>query len=128
MAPQPIENALKTDRFIAQSMVIGDRRNYISALVVPQADVLLPWAVEHGIDGDLESLCSNPAVHAHYDAILEAKMASFSRYERIRKFTLIPTEFSQEKNELTPTLKLKRRVLLAEYAEIIDRMYSPTGG
>ncbi len=128
VAPQPIENALKTDRFVAQAMVIGDRRNFISALVVPQADVLEPWAAENDIDGDLEILCSNPTVLAHFEAILAAKMASFSRYERIKKFTLIPDEFSQVDNELTPTLKLKRRVLLAKYAEVIDRMYTSATG
>ena len=124
VAPQPIENALKTDRFIAQAMVIGDRRNFISALVVPQAEVLESWAAERGIDGNLETLCSDPVVHSHFETILEARMASFSRYERVRKFTLIPDEFLQVADELTPTLKLKRRVLSARYAAIIDRMYA----
>ncbi len=124
VAPQPIENALKTDRFIAQAMVIGDRRNFISALVVPQRDVLQPWADEQGLEGDLDELCANPSVHSHYEKIVDSKMASFSRYERVRKFTLVPDEFSQDADELTPTLKLKRRVLLEKYAEIIDRMYA----
>jgi long-chain acyl-CoA synthetase len=123
VAPQPIENALKTDPFVAQAMVIGDRRNFISALVVPQPDVLLPWAEEQGFEGDLGELCANPAVYSHFEAIIDSKMASFSRYERVRKFTLVADEFSQEADELTPTLKLKRRVLLAKYAVIIDRMY-----
>jgi long-chain acyl-CoA synthetase len=123
VAPQPIENALKTDRFIAQAMVIGDRRNFISALVVPQPDVLQPWAEAQGLGGDLKDLCANPSVHAHYEGIVDAKMASFSRFERIRRFTLVPDEFTQEAGELTPTLKLKRRVLLAKYAAIIDQMY-----
>ena len=124
VAPQPLENALKTDPFIAQAMVIGDRRNFISALVVPQPDVLQPWAEEQGIEGDLRELCASPAVHAHYTSILDAKMASFSRYERVKKFTLVPDEFTQEADELTPTLKLKRRVLLAKYTAVIDRMYA----
>ncbi len=124
VAPQPIENALKTDPFIAQAMVIGDRRNFISALVVPQPDVLQPWAEEQGIEGDLSELCASPAVYSHFEAIIDSKMASFSRYERVRKFTLVPDEFSQEADELTPTLKLKRRVLSAKYAAIIDRMYA----
>jgi long-chain acyl-CoA synthetase len=123
VAPQPIENALKTDRFIAHAMVVGDRRNFISAVLVPQPDVLQPWAEAQGLGGDLEDLCANPLVHAHYEGIVEAKMASFSRYERVRRFTLVPDEFTQEAGELTPTLKLKRRVLLAKYAEIIDQMY-----
>jgi long-chain acyl-CoA synthetase len=123
VAPQPLENALKTDQFIAQAMVIGDQRNFISALIVPQAEVLEAWAAGRGLGGDLVALCSNPAVRDHYREIVNAKMNAFSRYERVREFTLVPREFTQEAGELTPTLKLKRRVLLAKYADLIDRMY-----
>jgi long-chain acyl-CoA synthetase len=123
VAPQPIENALKTHEFIAQAMVIGDRRNFVSALIVPQAEVLESWARDQNIDGDLPTLCRDQRVIAHYQAAVEAKMASFSRYESVRKFTLVPDEFSQEAGELTPTLKLKRRVLLAKYADVINQMY-----
>jgi long-chain acyl-CoA synthetase len=123
VAPQPIENALKTHEFIAQAMVIGDRRNFISALIVPQAEVLESWARDNGIVGDLPALCRDHRVIDHYQAAVEAKMASFSRYESVRRFTLIPDEFSQEAGELTPTLKLKRRVLLAKYADVINQMY-----
>ena len=104
-------------------MVIGDRRNFVSALIVPQAEVLESWARDQNIDGDLPTLCRDQRVIAHYQAAVEAKMASFSRYESVRKFTLVPDEFSQEAGELTPTLKLKRRVLLAKYADVINQMY-----
>jgi long-chain acyl-CoA synthetase len=128
VAPQPIENALKTHEFIAQAMVIGDRRNFISALIVPQAEVLESWAGDKGIDGDLATLCCDQRVIDHYQSVVEAKMGGFSRYESVRKFTLVPDEFSQEAGELTPTLKLKRRVLLAKYADAIDQMYPETTG
>jgi len=128
VAPQPIENALKTHEFIAQAMVIGDRRNFISALIVPQAEVLESWARDNGIAGDLPILCRDQKVIDHYQAAVEAKMGGFSRYESVRKFTLVPEEFSQEAGELTPTLKLKRRVLLAKYADLIDQMYPKTTG
>jgi long-chain acyl-CoA synthetase len=128
VAPQPIENALKTHEFIAQAMVIGDRRNFISAIIVPQAEVLESWAGEKGIDGDLATLCRDQRVIDHYRAAVEARMGAFSRYESVRKFTLVPDEFSQEAGELTPTLKLKRRVLLARYADVIDQMYPKTTG
>ncbi len=126
VAPQPLENSLKTDQFIAQAMVIGDQRNFISAVIVPQAEVIEAWAADNGIDGDLVSLCRHPKVYEHLQQLIEAKMENFSRYERIKKFTLVPDEFSQEAGELTPTLKLKRRVLLAKYADVIDQMYSDT--
>jgi long-chain acyl-CoA synthetase len=128
VAPQPIENALKTHEFIAQAMVIGDHRNFISALIVPQAEVLESWAGDNGIEGDLPTLCRDQRVIDHYRAAVEAKMGAFSRYESVRKFTLVPDEFSQEAEELTPTLKLKRRVLLAKYAGIIETMYEDADG
>ena len=124
VAPQPLENALKADRFIVQAMVIGDRRRYCSALIVPDKEILEPWAADAGVEGDLRALCSDPRVKAHYVAIVGAIMEGFSRYERIKRFELLPDEFSQELGELTPTLKLKRRVLLARYADLIDAMYS----
>jgi long-chain acyl-CoA synthetase len=124
VAPQPLENALKTDQLIAQAMVVGDHRNFISAVIVPQAEVVEAWAAENGIDGNLESLCRHPQVNDRFRQVIDAKMENFSRYERIKNFTLVPEEFSQEAGELTPTLKLKRRVLLAKYADVIDRMYA----
>ena len=124
VAPQPLENALKADPFIGQVMVIGDRRNFISALIVPEKEVLEPWAREHDIEGDLGALCRDQRVKAHYETIVNAGMESFSRYERVKTFELVPDEFSQEAGELTPTLKLKRRVLLARYEDLIDGIYS----
>jgi long-chain acyl-CoA synthetase len=128
IAPQPLENALKTDQFIAGAMVIGDHRNFISAIVVPQAEIIEAWAEERGVPGDLATLCGDQKVIAHYREIVDAKMATFSRYERVRKFELVPDEFSHEADELTPTLKLKRRVLLANYAGVIERMYEDADG
>ncbi|MCK5377166.1 MAG: long-chain fatty acid--CoA ligase, partial [Acidobacteria bacterium] len=124
VAPQPLENALKADPFIGQAMVIGDRRNFISALIVPEKEVLGPWARENDIEGDLIALCHDKRVKAHYEATVNTRMEGFSRYERVRSFELVPDEFSQEAGELTPTLKLKRRVLLARYEDLIDGIYS----
>ena len=124
VAPQPLENAFKADRFIAQAMVIGDRRRFCSALIVPDKEVLEPWAASAGIEGDLRALCGDPRVLAHFETIVAAIMEGFSRYEQVRRFELVPDEFSQELGELTPTLKLKRRVLLNRYADLIDGIYS----
>jgi long-chain acyl-CoA synthetase len=124
VAPQPLENALKAHQLIAQAMVVGDRRNFVAALIVPQADVLLSWATEQALDGDLETLCKDPRVNAHFRGLVAEIMDQFSRYERVRAVTLVPREFTQEAGELTPTLKLKRRVLLAKYADVIEQMYA----
>jgi len=86
VAPQPLENALKADPFIGQAMVIGDRRNFISALIVPEKEILEPWARENGIDGDLIALCRDLRVKAHYEATVNARMEGFSRYERVKSF------------------------------------------
>jgi len=128
VAPQPLENALKTHELIAQAMVVGDHRNFISAIIVPQAEVLEAWALENGVEGGLAALCRHQKVIDHFAAAVEAKMAGFSRYESVRKFTLVPDEFSQEAGELTPTLKLKRRILLSKYADIIEAMYEDADG
>jgi long-chain acyl-CoA synthetase len=128
VAPQPLENALKTHQLIAQAMVIGDHRNFVSAIIVPQAEVLEAWAAAQGIDGDLATLCREAKVIEKFQAVVDEKMSSFSRYETVRKFTLVPQEFSQEAGELTPTLKLKRRVLLAKYTDIIEAMYEDADG
>jgi long-chain acyl-CoA synthetase len=124
VAPQPIENALKSDKFVGQVMVIGDRRNFISALIVPEREVLVAWAAEQGLSGDVAELCRDERVIDHFRRIVEEKMDSFSRYERVREFRLVPDEFTQEAGELTPTLKLKRRVLLAKYEDVIGEMYA----
>lgn len=124
VAPQPLENTLKSDKFVGQAMVVGDKRNFISAIIVPEAEVLTAWASDHDILGDLDALCADPTVNEMYQRIVDAKMAEYSRYERVREFTLVPEEFSQERGELTPTLKLKRRVLLEKYKDEIEGMYS----
>ena len=118
VAPQPLENALKSDPFIAQAMVIGDRRNFITRADRARARRLL--SVGGGTVSRATSRPVRRAADRPLQAIVDAKMAAFSRYERVRKITLVPDEFTQEAGELTPTLKLKRRVLLAKYAAIID--------
>jgi long-chain acyl-CoA synthetase len=126
VAPQPLENALKADKYVGQAMVIGDRRNFISALIVPEREVLVSWAAEQGLSRDVAELCRDERVIDHFTRIVEERMAAFSRYERVREFRLVPEEFTQEAGELTPTLKLKRRVLLAKYEDLIGGMYAAT--
>jgi long-chain acyl-CoA synthetase len=124
VAPQPLENTIKSDKLISQVMVIGDRRNFISALIVPEREVLETWAASRGIEGDIAVLCADQRVIDHFKTVVEEKMEGFSRYERVREFRLVPEEFTQEEGELTPTLKLKRRVLLAKYEDLIEGMYA----
>jgi long-chain acyl-CoA synthetase len=125
IAPQPIENRLKTNRFFAEVVMIGDKRNYPSALVVPNFAALEAWARERGLPvGDRAALVVRPEVEAHYLSLVGALTTDLAQYEKIKKVALLPAEFSQETGELTPTLKVKRRVIADKYREVIDRLYA----
>ncbi|HEU4403069.1 MAG TPA: AMP-binding protein, partial [Candidatus Polarisedimenticolia bacterium] len=124
VAPQPIENLLRTDRFIAQAVLIGDKRNFISALLVPDPQWIESYARHKQIPYQRPAdLLENPRVLDLYRRRIEAKMAGLPSYETVKKFRLLPKELTQEAGELTPTLKLKRRVIEQKYADLIESMY-----
>jgi long-chain acyl-CoA synthetase len=125
VAPQPIENLLKTDRFISQAVLIGERRNFISALIVPDPALLLSYAKRKEISyKNVEELTRNPRVLDLFRRRVEAKMAGLPPFQTVKKFRLLPRELTQEAGELTPTLKLKRRVIEQKFAALIESMYS----
>ncbi len=124
IAPQPIENLLKTDRFISQAVLIGDRRKFVSALIVPDREWLESYARHKGIEyATIDDLIRHPKVIDLFRRRIEGKMGGLARYERVRAFRLLPRELSQEEDELTPTLKLKRRIIERHYADLIDSIY-----
>jgi long-chain acyl-CoA synthetase len=124
VAPQPIENLLKSDRFIAQAVLIGDRRKFISALIVPEPAWLESYARLKEIPfRDLSELVDHPRVIDLFRRRIEAKMAGLPHYETVKKFRLLRRELTQEAGELTPTLKVKRRVINQKYADLIESMY-----
>jgi long-chain acyl-CoA synthetase len=124
IAPQPIENQIKTNPFIGEVVMIGNKRNFPAALVVPNFDNLEKWAKGKGLAfADREDLIAKPEVQAHYDDLLKNLTKDNAQFERIKKVSLLPKEFSVEAGELTPTLKVKRRVVEQKYQSIIDRMY-----
>lgn len=124
ISPQATEALLVADPYIDQVAVIGDMRKYVSALIVPDFVTLRSWAEKHGIlDLKKESLCANPKVIDFYMTEIEKLQKSQADFEHIRKITLLPKPFSQEEEEITNTLKLRRAVIDSRYKEIIDRMY-----
>ena len=124
ITPANIEFAMLSSRFISQAMVIGDRRPYLTMLIVPNFEALKTWAKEKGIEfTSNQDLISNKEVYKLYEKIVEETNQQFAQVERIKKFTLLPEEFSQATGELTPTLKLKRKEVLKKYADIIEAMY-----
>ncbi len=126
IAPQPIENAFNTDPYIEQVCVIGDNRKYLAALVVPNFISLEAWAKEQGIDWkDRSDLVGNPKVRSLLEERIARANASLARYETIKRFAIVPEEFSEAGGELTPTLKKKRRVIDEKYKDLIESLYPP---
>ncbi|MBZ0089506.1 MAG: long-chain fatty acid--CoA ligase [Thermoanaerobaculia bacterium] len=124
IAPAPIENALKSSRFIGQSVVIGDRRQYLAALIVPDFEALASWCATQGIAGPVDRQLADAKVRALYQGEVDKVNAELARYEQIRVWELVPNDFTLEGGELTPTLKVKRRVINVKYKEILDRLYA----
>ena len=124
VAPAPIENALKNSRYISQAVVIGDRRKFLAALLVPDFDALKGWAERQGMPSQPESLVSDPKVRALIEQEVKVVNAGLAGFEKIVAWELLPNEFTLETGELTPTQKVKRRVINQKYGEVIDRLYA----
>jgi long-chain acyl-CoA synthetase len=125
VAPQPMEVTLTSNKYVEQCLVIGDDRNFISALVVPSRENLIAWAEKNGMESmDYESLCTDQKTYDMYNSIVEESMRKFSRYESIRKITLIPQEWTVEGGELTPKLSIKRKVVTTKHEDEIEEMYN----
>jgi long-chain acyl-CoA synthetase len=105
-------------------MVIGDKRNYLTALIVPSFPALKKFADENGISySDVKELLTNEQVYQAVEADVKKLTKELARFEQVKKFTLMPKEFTIADDELTPTLKVKRKVVAEKYAEIINQMY-----
>ena len=124
VAPQPIESVLVQSPFISQIMVIGSERKNLAALIVPNFDALKAWASENGINAtDLPATLQTREVQQHIQSEIRSRLTDFADFEQVRRFTLLEKEFSQEDDEMTPTLKLKRNVIIARYGDAIEAMY-----
>lgn len=124
IAPQPIESRLKTSKYIGEIVMIGNKRNFPSALIVPNFANLEPWAKEQGIAfSSRAELIQNPKVVELYEKTVEQMSEGLAPFERIKKIALLPTEFSIEAGELTPKLSVKRFVVEKKYKDVIDRLY-----
>jgi long-chain acyl-CoA synthetase len=113
IAPQNIENDLKSSRYISQALVLGDRRPYVAALLTLDQDEVAKWRADGGEDVD-----------ALVRGIVEEVNRERSRYEQVKRFEVLPRDFSAEEGEVTPTLKLRRRVVQEHFADAIERLYS----
>ncbi len=123
IAPQNLENDLKASRFVSQAIVVGDRRPYPAALVTLDAPEIERWGAAQGIQGGIDELASDARVIALVQGVVDDVNASRSRFEQIKRFTILPRDFTMERDEMTPTLKLKRRTIHEHYADEIESLY-----
>ena len=124
VAPQPIENKMKESSFVEQMMVIGAEQKFVGALIVPSIANLQEWMQHKGIHfSTAEDAIHNPKVLDLYKELIDSFNKSFNHVEQVKKFELLPYEWTIESGELTPTLKLKRKVIMEKYKAAIDRIY-----
>ena len=125
VAPQPLEGKLKTSPWIAEVVMIGDRRSYVTCLIVPDFPALEAEARARGwTTADRRGLLEHADVRALYQAELDRLNADLAPFEQIKRFALLDRELSQEAGELTPTLKVKRKVVMATFAPVIEQLYA----
>jgi long-chain acyl-CoA synthetase len=125
IAPQVIENKLKESMFIDQVMVIGENQKFASALISPDFQFLHNWANDNDISfSDNKELISNPLVYMCYQKEVNEINATLGDHEKIKRFRLVIDEWTPQMGELSPTLKLKRKVLYEKYNELISEIFS----
>ncbi|HKR28800.1 MAG TPA: long-chain fatty acid--CoA ligase [Acidobacteriaceae bacterium] len=124
IAPQPIENKLKTSVLVANAALVGDRHKFASALIAPNFAALEPWAKEQGVVVESRAeLVVHPRVRAEYQAMIDGINAGLANFETVKRFCLVADEWTLESGVLTPSMKLRRRVIAQKYAAEIAEFY-----
>ena len=124
VAPQNIENNLKTSKYVSQALVIGDKRPYVSALLTLDHAEIARWAAEQSIEGDAATLASDARVRELLQATVDGANRDRSRFEQVKRFAILPRDFTMEDGEITPTLKLRRRAVQEHFAAEIEALYA----
>ncbi|MBP1921086.1 long-chain acyl-CoA synthetase [Halorubrum alkaliphilum] len=125
VAPGPIEDRFAANEFVEQCVVLGDSRKFVSALLVPNFERVASWADTRGFDlpEDRRAICRDDRVRERFQEEVDRVNEEFEPYERIKKFRLVPEEFSEENDLLTPTMKKKRRNILDRFADDVEMIY-----
>jgi long-chain acyl-CoA synthetase len=124
LTPANLENDLRQSRWVSHAVMHGDRRPYPVMLVTLDAEQVVPWAREQGIeDTSVPALCAHPFVHALIQSELDRVNERYARAEQVKRFFILDHDLSQETGELTPTLKVRRNVVADKYAERFARLY-----
>ena len=126
IAPQPLENQMKQSLFIEQIMVIGEGQKMPAALIQPAFEYVEAWAQENNIDvgKDLKSICQNQALIEAINADINKHNQNFGKWEQIKKFELTPDAWSIDDGHLTPTMKVKRKIVKEKYKDLIEKIYA----
>ena len=125
VAPQPIENKLKNSILVAQAALVGDKHKFISVLISPNFAALEQWASHHGVNAkDRAELVAESRVVALYAEIVREVNGTLANFESLKRFRVVAEEWTQESGELTPSMKLKRRVITERYADLIGALYA----
>jgi len=125
VAPQPIENKMKESKFIEQIIVLGSERKFVSALIVPTFSAVREWMKENNIaDQTNEAIVKNEAVNNLFISVIDHHNSNFNHVEQIKKFALLPNEWSVDGGEMTPKLSLKRKVIMEKFKDTIEGVYS----
>jgi len=124
VAPQPIEESLKLSPYISESVLVGDRKHFISALIVLDQVAIQKWAEDNSIPFEnYEAFIQNGDLYTHIQSEIDKRTEIFSRFEKIKNFRIIPKDFTIEDGELTPSLKVKKKEVLRKYSHLVDEMY-----
>jgi long-chain acyl-CoA synthetase len=124
IAPQPIENHLKANGLVGNAAVVGDKKKFASVLISPHFPALETWAKEKGIAAETrQQLVAHPEVLALYQRVVDQVNASLASFETLKRIHVVADEWTIDSGEMTPSMKLKRPVVVRRYAEEIDRFY-----
>jgi long-chain acyl-CoA synthetase len=124
IAPQPVESALKQSPLVENAVLIGDGRPFLVALLAPDPEAVAAWARDHGVDpSNFAAALAHPDLVSRYVEVVEGVNHRLARFEQIKEFRVLPRAFTVDGGELTPTMKVKRRVVAEAYADLIEAMY-----
>lgn len=125
VAPAPIEGIYREDFLVEQVMVVGNNKKFVSALILPAMDTLKQWCADNGVNtSSEEAMLKDKKVLDYYQKLVTKLNPNFSKVEQIKKFELVGGPWDVDSGHLTPTMKLKRRVILAEYEKLIEEIYN----
>jgi long-chain acyl-CoA synthetase len=124
VAPQNVENDLKTSKYVSQALVVGDAKPYVAALVTLDPVEVGRWAEAQGVDGDAAALAGDDRVRALIQDVVDEANHGRSRFEQVKRFAILPRDFTMEAGEITPTLKVRRRAVQEHFAAEIDALYA----